>query len=476
MQPFLYPLKSQPQSGAQIDWSSPLFAGGSEIAILGPGLRDLAKGTPLVSNGTNTLAPTLSGLGYANAGAGDIGIPVSAYGGSVSVTFWAGYYYGSVLSNKYLFGDYTGSVGSGLTPRHSNIGNRWGYFTGNVVVDGGETLVDGKFYVFVVVREAAGGALKVYRDGVLKIASAGSSSYQSTFCAGSIGSNQSTLRTNCTTLLAGRIRYKSWTAAQVRLFSQNIWQIFKSEERLIWVPDAAGAGVSSVYSDIATAFNVRGAAQIDLATSYNLRNSASQDISPAFSVRVAAPADLSLAYTLRGAASQDITSAFSVRGAVPIDLSPVFNVRGLIQIDESASYSIRGAVSADITPGYSIMNAGVVASDLITSYQVRGIVQRDMAATYSMRGSAQGDLPHSYVIRGAVATDMSPSYVVAGNVAAVQSDLDVNYSVFGVTATCPTAADIAAAVRADLSAELARIDVAISSRATVAAIMGATAP
>lgn len=283
--------------------------------------------------------------------------------------------------------------------------------------------------------------------------------------------NLSSLRLNgavSLVLVFSRALYPS----EIKSISDNPWQIFEPEEQWIWVPDDAGAGVSSVYSDIATAFNVRGAAQIDLATSYNLRNSASQDISPAFNVRVAAPADLSLAYTLRGAASQDITSAFSVRGAVPIDLSPAFNVRGLIQIDESASYSIRGAVSADITPGYSIMNAGVVASDLITSYQVRGIAQGDMAATYNLRGSTQGDLANSYVIRGAVSADMSASYTVAGSVATVQTDLTVNYSVLGVAAACPTAADIAAAVRADLSAELARIDAAISSRSTVAAIMG----
>ena len=50
----------------------------------------------------------------------------------------------------------------------------------------------------------------------------------------------------------------------------------------------------------------------------------------------------------------------------------------------------------------------------------------------------------------------------------------IGYSTTGGTG--PTAADIAAAVRADLSAELARIDATISSRATVAAILGATVP
>jgi len=40
----------------------------------------------------------------------------------------------------------------------------------------------------------------------------------------------------------------------------------------------------------------------------------------------------------------------------------------------------------------------------------------------------------------------------------------------------PTAADIAAAVRAEIASELSRIDATISSRSTVAAIMGYTAP
>ena len=51
-----------------------------------------------------------------------------------------------------------------------------------------------------------------------------------------------------------------------------------------------------------------------------------------------------------------------------------------------------------------------------------------------------------------------------------------DYTGTATAGSYPSAADIAAAVRADLSAELARIDAAISSRATVAAIMGATAP
>lgn len=50
----------------------------------------------------------------------------------------------------------------------------------------------------------------------------------------------------------------------------------------------------------------------------------------------------------------------------------------------------------------------------------------------------------------------------------------IGYSTSGGSG--PTAADIAAAVRSDLAAELGRIDAAITSRATVDAIMGYTGP
>ena len=78
-------------------------------------------------------------------------------------------------------------------------------------------------------------------------------------------------------------------------------------------------------------------------------------------------------------------------------------------------------------------------------------------------------------------------FVEGGGVPVVNTlgayQVNVNYTVpvqaQGIStsgSTGPTAADIAAAVRADLTAELARIDAAISSRATVAAILGATVP
>lgn len=186
--------------------------------------------------------------------------------------------------------------------------------------------------------------------------------------------------------------------------------------------------------------------------------------------------DAYAAYLIRNAASTDLSPAFNVRGAVPIDLSPAFNVRGLTQSDASPIYAVRGAASADITPTYSIMSAGSVVSDLSPNFAVRGIAQGDLASAYNLCGQTQQDLTQNYALRGASATDLSASYEVAGAANAVQQDLTVSYSVFGVAVACPTAADIAAAVRVELTAELARIDATISSRSTVAAIMGYTAP
>jgi hypothetical protein len=76
------------------------------------------------------------------------------------------------------------------------------------------------------------------------------------------------------------------------------------------------------------------------------------------------------------------------------------------------------------------------------------------------------------------------NYTISGNLNAtiipvtgvyVERKTSAAYVTTAVGGTGPTAADIAAAVRANLSAELARIDAAISSRATVDSIMAYTA-
>ena len=69
-------------------------------------------------------------------------------------------------------------------------------------------------------------------------------------------------------------------------------------------------------------------------------------------------------------------------------------------------------------------------------------------------------------------TDPAGSYKIRINRQA--PGIAIGYSTTGGSG--PTAADIAAAVRAEIALELARIDAAISSRSTVAGILGATLP
>jgi hypothetical protein len=237
------PRTSQPQDLVGIDLRHPLIYGGSEsVCLIGGISTDAITGQPLVVSGTDMASATPNGVGHFNNASGDLSPTVSNYGGSISVTYWAGYWYGSDLTNRYLFGDYDGSSGTGLTPSHGNIGGRWGYFNGGSVTDSGETLVNGGYYVFVVTRDVASGALKVYKNGNLVITNAGVTANTSSFAVGSIGKNQTSFDTRSSTLVSGRMRYRSWTPAEVASFSANPWQIFEPEERLIWIPDAVSAG------------------------------------------------------------------------------------------------------------------------------------------------------------------------------------------------------------------------------------------
>ena len=79
--------------------------------------------------------------------------------------------------------------------------------------------------------------------------------------------------------------------------------------------------------------------------------------------------------------------------------------------------------------------------------------------------------PGNYTIDGNLKGNIIP---VAG--VYVERKTSVAYVTTAIGGAGPTAEDIAAAVRAEIALELARLDATISSRATVAAIMGATAP
>ena len=124
---------------------------------------------------------------------------------------------------------------------------------------------------------------------------------------------------------------------------------------------------------------------------------------------------------------------------------------------------------ASISNGASIAASyGLASAD---GYQAQVNLQREIAASLAT-ASASGFTAAISTSTG-TAVWPTPDQVLSG---ITYGPTGADYTGTATAGGYPTAADIAAAVRADLSAELARMDVAISSRATVAAIMGATAP
>jgi hypothetical protein len=235
---------NQPQSGPfQPDLNGELLAGGKLLAlIIGSGYsHNLADGEPLVKNGTLQRTAISQGLSVFNPlGGGDLSANIDAAGGSIVVDFWCGRFDLGSPANPYLFGDYDGTNGTGLAARHPSIGNRWGYFEG-ALNDSGETLVDGTYYTFVVVRDTIAGTAKIYRDGVYKFTSAGAPVFQGKFAVGSIGQNQySSFGAETMTVLAGRIRFKAWDARMVASFTRNPWQLFQSPQRRIFSAATGG--------------------------------------------------------------------------------------------------------------------------------------------------------------------------------------------------------------------------------------------
>ncbi|MDD2657957.1 MAG: hypothetical protein PHD04_04920 [Candidatus Pacebacteria bacterium] len=80
-------------------------------------------------------------------------------------------------------------------------------------------------------------------------------------------------------------------------------------------------------------------------------------------------------------------------------------------------------------------------------------------------------IPGNYIISGNLKGSIVPVTGVY-----VERETSTSYVTTAQGSTGPSAADIAAAVRADLAAELAMIDAAVSSRATVTGIMEYTGP
>ena len=320
--------------------------------------------------------------------------------------------------------------------------------------------------------------------------------------------------------------------AEIASYFRNPWQLFSKIDRPIFVGVGAGSGGSpytltaeagafaitgsaanlafnrtftadagalAISGNAATVSLVVGVATFvvtsDATASYLLRTSASSDTSASYAIAAPITSDTSAAYAICEAVALDTTSSYLLRTSASSDTSASYAIAAPVTSDTSASYSIltAGAVTSDTASTYSIR--GVVQSDASVSYELHGAVQASMGSGYDIRQAVVQDASAAYLMRGAVESDLAAAYAVL-SLTAISADLAASYTVTGVpgvsglseadiaaiwayssrtlTSTTPTAADIAAQVRIELAAELAKIDAAISTRATPASVWAYT--
>lgn len=234
------------------------------------------------------------------------------------------------------------------------------------------------------------------------------------------------------------------------------WRLLSDQSIPIPVIEGGDAGSTSVASDLAATYSVRGSVNADHAAAYAVRGAVSADKSAAYAIRGEVAADRAATYAVRGSVSADHAAAYVLRGAVGSDVVASYAILGAgpqpVWSDITASYVVRGHVKADQVASYSIR--GLVQSDLAGAYAIRGGVFRDLAGAYTVRGSVARDQVASFVVRGEVAADLPAAYVVRG---AVGADLKAIYSVLSEVALTPVWSDLTAtwAIRGAVAADLA---------------------
>lgn len=222
-------------------------------------------------------------------------------------------------------------------------------------------------------------------------------------------------------------------AAEIRALSSKQFPSTLATCRRVLYFETAGGGTSQVTSDLADSYAIRSAVSQDCADSYAIRSAVSQDLADAYTLRALASGDLADSYAIRAAIAQDLSDAYDIQvaGAVASDLADTYAVRAAVAQDAADAYAIRAAVQASLADAYAV-NAAVQAS---------------LADAYAIITAASADLEDGYVIRAQAVADLIDSYAVFAGVGG---------------GSCPSAAEIAAAVRAELATELANLDAPVS--------------
>ena len=184
-----------------------------------------------------------------------------------------------------------------------------------------------------------------------------------------------------------------------------------------FVPDASGLSASTQY------------------TPYAVHDDGTTTVGPVagttfetLAATSSVSSDLAGTYTVRGTVSNDLSGTFTARAAVSSDLSGTFTVRSAVSSDLEGGWAVRSAVSSDLSGGYEVLSANTVSSDLLGTYAVRGSVSADLSGGYSVRSSVSADRSGTFSVRSEVSQDLSGGWTVRG---AVSSDRTGGYLIRG---------------------------------------------
>lgn len=133
----------------------------------------------------------------------------------------------------------------------------------------------------------------------------------------------------------------------------------------------------------------------------------------------------------------DFTAARPILAAVQQDFAGARTLLAAVQADLTAARVVLAAVQQDFSGARDLLDGVVV--DLAAARSILAAVQQDFAGTREIEASGQ------------VSADFAATRTL---LLAVHADFSATRSVLGATDNCPTAAEIAAAVRAELATEL----------------------
>ncbi len=254
---------------------------------------------------------------------------------------------------------------------------------------------------------------------------------------------------------------------------------------------AVGAGGTTVSTTLAGSWSVRNTTSAALSAAWGVRNSVTATASGGWSVRNSAASTLSASWSVRSLVGGTFTGAWAVQeaGVASATFAGSWSVRNGVSTTAPGSWSVRNSVASTQSGAWSVRNSA--STSLIGAWSVRGLVAGSLPGAWSVlaAGAASGVLAGGWSVRGLSSASLAgawsvqsepgtavyplPGQVVAG---VVYGPTGIEYTGTYAGTTGPSAVEIAAAVRFDLSAELARIDAAITSRATVTQIMEYAGP